>query len=151
VGPEPPPQRILLRGDATTPGALVTPGALSVLSAKIAPYTVPQLPYESKTSGRRLALARWLVEPNHPLTARVMVNRMWQHHFGTGLVSTPGNFGKMGSAPVNQPLLDWLATEFVRQGWDIKAMHRMIMMSSVYRQSSRSDAAAQEKDPDGTL
>jgi len=151
LGAEPPPQRILMRGDPTTPGVLVEPGALSVLSAKIAPYTVAQLPYESKTTGRRLALARWLVEPNHPLTARVMVNRMWQHHFGTGIVSTPGNFGKMGAAPVNQPLLDWLATEFVRQGWDIKAMHRLIMTSSVYRQSSQSDAAAQEKDPDGSL
>lgn len=151
LGPEPPPTRILLRGDATTPGALVTPGALSVLSAKIAPYTVPKLAYESKTTGRRLALARWLVEPNHPLTARVMVNRMWQHHFGTGLISTPGNFGKMGAAPVNQPLLDWLSTEFVRQGWDMKAMHRLIMTSSVYRQSSHADAVGQDKDPDGAL
>ena len=151
LGPEPPPTRILLRGDAATPGALVTPGALSVLSAKIAPYTVPTLAYESKTTGRRLALARWLIEPKHPLTARVMVNRMWQHHFGTGLVSTPGNFGKMGAAPTNQPLLDWLSTEFVRQGWDMKAMHRLIMNSSAYRQSSQADAARQDKDPDGTL
>ena len=73
LGPEPPPTRILLRGDATTPGALVTPGTLSVLSAKIPPYTVPNLGYKSNTTGRRLALARWLVQPNHPLTARVMV------------------------------------------------------------------------------
>ena len=80
-----------------------------------------------------------------------MVNRMWQHHFGTGLVSTPGNFGKMGAAPVNQPLLDWLSTEFVRQGWDMKAMHRLIMTSSVYRQSSHADAERQDKDPDGAL
>ncbi len=151
LGPEPPPTRILLRGDASTPGALVTPGALSVLSAKIPPYTVPKLAYESKTTGRRLGLARWLVDPNHPLTARVMVNRMWQHHFGTGLVNTPGNFGKMGAAPVNQPLLDWLSNEFVRQGWDMKAMHRLIMTSSTYRQSSHADTERQDKDPDGSL
>ena len=76
---------------------------------------------------------------------------MWQHHFGKGLVNTPGNFGKMGAPPTNQPLLDWLATEFVRQGWDMKSIHRLIMTSSVYRQSSRADGARLEKDPDATL
>jgi hypothetical protein len=88
------------------------------------------------SSGRRLALAKWLIEPQHPLTARVMVNRIWMNHFGEGLVATPGNFGRMGAAPSNQKLLDWLATEFVRSGWDIKAMHRSIMKSAVYRQRS---------------
>jgi hypothetical protein len=80
-----------------------------------------------------------------------MVNRIWQGHFGTGLVSSAGNFGRMGAAPSNQKLLDWLATEFVRRGWDIKSMHRMIMTSAVYRQSSRVDASRLEKDPDDAL
>jgi len=133
LGPEPPPTRILLRGDATTPGALVGPGAPSILSAPSRDYRVEPLGH---SSGRRLALAKWLVHPEHPLTARVMVNRIWQHHFGEGLVTTPGNFGRMGAAPANQKLLDWLAVEFVRSGWDIKALHRLIMTSSTYRQQS---------------
>src|SRR5207248_2023021 len=111
LGSEPPPTRILLRGEPTTPGPLVEPGVPSVVSTAIAPYAIPKLPYQSQTSGRRLALARWLVEPEHPLTSRVMVNRIWQHHFGGGLVRSPGNFGRMGAAPSNQKLLDWLATE----------------------------------------
>ena len=133
LGPEPPPTRILLRGDATTPGALVGPGAPSILSAAERDYRVEPLAH---SSGRRLALAKWLVHPEHPLTARVMVNRIWQHHFGEGLVTTPGNFGRMGAAPANQKLLDWLAVEFVRGGWDMKAIHRLIMTSATYRQQS---------------
>lgn len=133
LGPEPPPTRILLRGDATTPGALVGPGAPSILSAPSRDYRVEPLAH---SSGRRLALAKWMIHPEHPLTARVMVNRIWQHHFGTGIVSTAGNFGRMGAAPMNQKLLDWLAVEFVRSGWDVKAMHRLIMTSAVYRQQS---------------
>ena len=136
LGPEPPPTRILLRGDPTTPGALVGPGAPSVLSAVGREYRVEPLAH---SSGRRLALAKWLTHPEHPLTARVMVNRVWQHHFGTGLVATPGNFGKMGAAPANQKLLDFLAAEFVRSGWDVKALHRMILLSATYRQRSGAD------------
>jgi hypothetical protein len=90
----------------------------------------------AQSSGRRLAFARWLTQPNHPLTARVMVNRIWLHHFGEGLVTTPDDFGTRGSAPSHPELLDWLATEFVARGWSVKAMHRLIMTSSVYRQSS---------------
>ncbi|MBL8227567.1 MAG: PSD1 domain-containing protein [Bryobacterales bacterium] len=133
LGPEPPPTRILYRGDAASPGVLVAPGPPSVMSAGLPEYRPVPLDH---SSGRRLALARWLTHPNHPLTARVMVNRIWQHHFGKGLVSTPGNFGRMGAAPDNQPLLDWLATEFVRTGWDVKAMHRLIMTSAAYRQQA---------------
>jgi hypothetical protein len=141
LGPEPPPTRILMRGDVASPGVLVSPGPPSIVSAGLKPYHATPL---SHSSGRRRALAEWLIDPNHPLTARVMVNRIWQHHFGTGLVSTPGNFGRMGAAPGNQPLLDWLATEFVRTGWDIKAMHRLIMTSDYYKQRStrRIDAEA---------
>jgi hypothetical protein len=86
-------------------------------------------------SGRR-ELADWLTLPDHPLTARVMVNRLWQYHFGEGLVRTPSNFGKLGERPTHPELLDWLATEFVREGWSIKQMHRLIMLSATYRQSS---------------
>ena len=131
LGPEPPPTRILLRGDAASPGALVAPGPPSVLSAGLPEYRPVPLAH---SSGRRLALAQWLTHPAHPLTARVIVNRIWQQHFGTGLVSTPGNFGRMGAAPTNQPLLDFLATELVRTGWDLKAIHRLIMTSAAYRQ-----------------
>jgi mono/diheme cytochrome c family protein len=136
LGPEPPPARILLRGDAASPGALVAPGPPSILGAGLKPYRVEPLPH---SSGRRRALAEWLTQPDHPLTARVMVNRIWQQHFGAGLVDTPGNFGRMGSRPANQELLDWLATEFVRTGWDIKAMHRLIMTSQFYQQRSGDD------------
>ncbi len=133
LGPDPPPTRILIRGDATSPGALVSPGVPSIVNASARDYRIEALPH---SSGRRLALARWLSQPEHPLTARVMVNRIWQRHFGTGLVASPGNFGRMGVAPTNQRLLDWLATEFVSTGWDIKAMDRLIMMSATYRQES---------------
>jgi mono/diheme cytochrome c family protein len=133
LGPEPPPTRILMRGDPGSPGALVTPGVPSILNASTRDYHLEPLPH---STGRRLALAKWLTHPDHPLTARVMVNRIWQHHFGTGLVATPGNFGRMGAAPANQKLLDWLAAEFVSSGWNIKAMHRLIMTSATYRQQS---------------
>jgi hypothetical protein len=98
-----------------------------------------------------LAFARWLVQPNHPLTSRVIVNRIWQHHFGEGLVRSPGNFGSTGSAPTHPKLLDWLATEFVNRGWSMKSMHRLIMTSAAYRQRSLMDNGASSEDPDNTL
>jgi hypothetical protein len=134
MGGEPTPVRILLRGDPNNPGPLVDPGPPSVLSALLPPYVVEKPAHD--TSGRRLAFAKWLTEPNHPLTARVMVNRIWQQHFGTGIVKSAGNFGKMGTPPSNPELLDWLATEFVSSGWSVKKLHRLIMTSGVYRQSS---------------
>ena len=88
------------------------------------------------SSGRRRALAEWIASPENPLTARVMVNRIWYWHFGRGIVATPGNFGKMGVPPSHPELLDWLATEFVRQGWSIKQMHRLIMNSETYKMAS---------------
>ena len=100
----------------------------------------------------RLALAKWLVQPNHPLTARVIVNRVWYWHFGNGIVPTPGNFGKMGIAPSHPELLDWLATEFIRQGWSMKQMHRLIMNSETYKLSSNFyHAVNAEKDPENKL
>jgi mono/diheme cytochrome c family protein len=151
MGGEPSTVYLLRRGDVKTPGERVQPGVPSVLRAGLKPYKAePQRP-GSDSSGHRLALARWLVQPNHPLTSRVMVNRIWMHHFGRGIVATPANFGHTGSPPSHAELLDWLATEFVRQGWSMKAMHRLIMNSSAYRQTSQIDAKARESDPDNVL
>jgi hypothetical protein len=104
-----------------------------------------------KTSGRREAFARWLTDPNHPLTARTQVNRLWARHFGRGLVPTVANFGRSGARPSHPELLDWLATEFVRQGWSMKAMHKLLLTSTAYRQSSAADAAKAAIDPDNML
>jgi hypothetical protein len=96
-------------------------------------------------------LAKILTDPNNPLTARVMVNRLWHYHFGRGLVGTPSDFGVKGDAPTHPALLDWLASEFIRQGWSIKAMHRLILTSNTYRQASRFHPAAAKVDPDNKL
>ena len=151
MGGEPTPTHLLRRADYLNPGPLVRPGVPSVLRDGIAPYQLIKPAWTTDTSGRRLALARWLVQPNHPLTARVMVNRIWQHHFGTGLVATPGDFGHTGARPSHPELLDWLATEFVRQGWSLKAMHKLMMTSAAYRQNSRFDRSRQDADPDNVL
>ena len=151
MGGDPTPVRILLRGDANNPGPLVEPGPPSVLSVGIPPYRVEKPVHETGTSGRRLAFAKWLTAPGHPLTARVIVNRIWQQHFGVGIVKSSGNFGKMGTPPVNPALLDWLATEFVERGWSIKKLHRLIMTSSVYRQTSLISERALGEDPANTL
>ena len=150
MGGEPTATRILLRGEFTNQGPLVDPGVPSVLSVGLT-LTNSNAELEHRNHGRRLALARWLTQPEHPLTARVMVNRIWQHHFGTGLVTTPGNFGSNGTPPTHPELLDWLATEFVQRGWSLKAMHRLIMTSSVYRQSSRAAADVLGVDPGNRL
>jgi hypothetical protein len=104
---------------------------------------VPETP-----SGRRAALARWLTSPDHPLTARVMINRIWQFRMGTGLVATPNDFGTLGARPANQQLLDWLATEFMARGWSVKAMDRLIVLSNAYRQGAAQDAAKAAMDPE---
>jgi hypothetical protein len=122
----------------------------------VVPRRFPQIlagrdqPPITQGSGR-LQLARWIARPDHPLTARVMVNRIWQHHFGDGLVRTPGNFGKLGEKPTHPELLDYLASEFVRSGWSIKAMHRLMMLSATYQQSSSADPQTLAADPDNRL
>lgn len=151
MGGEPTPTHLLRRADSLNPGPLVRPGVPSVLRDGIAPYQLVKPAWTSDTSGRRLALARWLVQPNHPLTARVVVNRVWQNHFGPGLVATPGDFGRTGARPSHPELLDWLATEFVRRGWSLKAMHKLILTSTAYRQSSRLDPSRHGADPDNVL
>ena len=109
-----------------------------------------QTPIPPDQSGR-LQLAEWLTQPDHPLTSRVMANRLWRWHFGRGIVPSVDNFGRLGEAPTNQPLLDWLATRFVQQGWSMKQMHRTIMLSSTYQMSANYDAHAAEVDPENTL
>jgi len=140
------PIHVLARGDYQNKGARVGMRPLGVLL----PDGAPEWPGESRTP--RLDLARWIVDPAHPLTARVIVNRIWQYHFGRGIVSTPNDFGRMGGRPSHPELLDWLANEFVRGGWRMKPLHKMIVMSRTYRQDSRSpvEAAAHEKDPENS-
>jgi hypothetical protein len=116
------------------------------------PAILPPLPREVEGKmANRLALARWLVDPQHPLTARVAVNRYWQVFFGQGIVKTLEDFGSQGDQPVHPELLDWLATEFVRTGWDVKAVQRLIVTSATYRQSSKTTPALIEKDPENRL
>ena len=146
---QPSPTYILRRGEHDKPGRLVGPGVPSVLTDGKTPFEVqPPFPHGTPKSGRRLALAKWLTRPDHPLTARVMVNRIWYHHFGTGLVKDLENFGVKGSRPSHPLLLDWLAAEFIRRDWSIKEMHRLIMTSQTYRQSSLVTPVAQQRDPE---
>ncbi len=133
---QPGPTYRLHRGEPLQKQEEVAPGTLSFVGKPIT------LSLSTPEAERRVALAKWIGDPENPLTARVMVNRIWHYHFGQGLVKTPSDFGFNGGQPSHPELLDWLATEFIAQGWRTKAMHRMIMLSSVYRQSSRYDAAA---------
>jgi hypothetical protein len=148
---DPSPTYIYRRGDPLSPGPLVGPGVPSVLTDGKTPFDVkPPWPGAKKT-GRRLGFARWLTRPEHPLTARVVVNRLWKHHFGTGVVKTLGNFGRAGTPPTHPELLDWLAGEFVRQGWSLKALHRLMMTSATYRQTSAVTRGQERLDPENVL
>ncbi len=140
---------LMMRGNPHSPGEEVQPGFLSILSPP--EPQIPDLGPDAKTSGRRLALANWIASKDNPLTARVMVNRIWQHHFGRGIVRSPNNFGLLGTPATHPELLDWLASEFTAKGWKLKAMHKMIMMSSSYQMSSHSDKVALAKDPENDL
>jgi cytochrome c553 len=148
---EPSPTYIYRRGDPLNPGPIVGPGVPAVLNHGKTPFDVkPPWPGAHKT-GRRLGFARWVTQPDHPLTARVLVNRLWKHHFGTGIVRSLANFGKAGIPPSDPELLDWLAVEFVQRGWSIKAMQRLMMTSATYRQGSAVTAAHEERDPENAL
>ena len=141
-GKEPRNMRLLVRGNPETPGAEVPRRFLAVLGGEDRQF--------SQGSGR-LELAQAIASPLNPLTARVLVNRVWQHHFGRGLVATPSNFGSLGERPSHPELLDWLASRFVRGGWSMKRLHREIVLSATYQQSSRFDARAYEIDPGNIL
>ncbi len=147
-GPTAEPTKLLVRGDAHKPGEDVAPGFLSALQPEAPAISTPGA---GKTTGRRLALARWITGPDNPLTARVMVNRVWQYHFGRGIVGTPSDFGAMGEEPSHPELLDWLASEFVARGWSLKALHRLMVTSAAYRRSDHWDPKAGEADPYNTL
>jgi len=138
--PKPRDTFLLIRGAYDKYGEKLTPGV---------PVSLPALPEGAPSN--RLALARWLVDPAHPLTARVTVNRYWQQFFGTGLVKTVEDFGTQGERPSHPELLDWLATEFVRTGWDVKAMHRLMLTSATYRQSSKVTPTHLDRDPENRL
>ncbi len=130
--PKPPVTKIFRRGDPTRPKGEVGPGLPTILADQ---QPSPPEPLD-KSTGRRLWLARWLTRPDNPLVARVIVNRVWQHHFGQGLVASANDFGVMGQKPVDQDLLDWLASDFVGNGWKLKRLHRMIVLSSAYQVAS---------------
>ncbi len=135
---------VLLRGDVRAPGELATPAGLSSM-----PHAAPAwgLPPNADDRARRAALARWITAPENPLTARVIVNRLWHYHFGQGLVDTPSDFGFQGGRPSHPELLDWLAAELVAQHYSLRAIHRLILHSACYRQSVADQPAAAERDP----
>jgi len=139
---------LLKRGNYDAPKEEVEPGFLTLISAKAADVARP---VGLKSTGRRTALAKLLTDPANPLTARVMVNRIWHYHFGRGIVATPSDFGLKGEQPTHPELLDWLASEFVKNGWSMKYMHRLIMTSETYKQSSASRAEAVAADPEDKL
>ncbi len=144
-----PPTFVLPRGNPHAKGDQVEPGFLSVLSPPQPDFREPAT--DAKTCGRRLALAHWIASKDNPLTARVLVNRVWQYHFGRGIVRSSSNFGFQGTPPTHPELLDWLASEFVQQGWRFKPLHKLIVMSSAYRLASQADAQALAKDPENDL
>ena len=151
----PPKTHVLVRGSARQPGPEVAPGFPSVLASAsrsrsaAGPAAVPAK--KPAACGRRLDLARWIVDPQNPLATRVWVNRVWEHHFGRGIVRSPSDFGTMGDPPTHPEILDWLAAELVEQGFRLKPLHRLIMTSSAYRMSSQLDPRAQEADPANDL
>ncbi len=131
---EPPPLFVLIKGDVHRPSAVAKPGSLSFLPETYRDFR--DADSEAKTTLRRLQLAEWIVDSKNPLTPRVIVNRLWQHHFGEGLIRTSDNFGFNGDRPIHQSLLDWLAAELHRQQWRLKPIHKLMVMSETYRQSS---------------
>jgi hypothetical protein len=144
-----PPTHILLRGDAGNPGPTVAPGFIASLPGGDVDLT-PSAAFD-KTTGRRTALAEWIASRKNPLTARVWMNRVWQHHFGRGIVNTPSNFGLSGELPSHPELLDWLACEFMDNGWRLKPIHKLILMSEAWQQDDRVRADAVKIDPENKL
>ena len=137
-----PETHVLIRGGVRNKGKIVQPGYPEV-------FGVPDPVFQptARSSGRRTALAKWLTSPTNPMTARVMVNRVWQHHFGKGIVPTSNDFGKFGEKPTHPELLDYLATEYMANGWKLKPLHRLLMTSAVYKQSTASNESGLKIDP----
>ncbi len=142
-----PPTYLFYRGDQDQPKQQVTPGEPTIL-ATFHPQGIPEKQAALPTSGRRLAFAQELTDGQHPLTARVIVNRIWMNHFGRGIVNSPGDFGLLGQRPTHPELLDWLASDFMQHGWQLKRLQKLILTSTAYRQSSLRDARKDAKDPD---
>jgi hypothetical protein len=145
---QPEPTRVLERGSPASPGAIVTPGGIAAIAGLDADFG---LPADAPEGERRARLARWITDPRNPLVARVIVNRIWHHHFGLGLVETPNDLGAGGARPSHPELLDWLAGELIRSEWSLKRIHRLIVTSSTYRQGSRFDARAAARDAENRL
>ncbi len=145
---KPEPTHLLLRGDVNRKGELVSPGGLSCLTALSSNF---ELPVDAPEGERRPKLAESIASPGNPLFSRVMVNRVWSYHLGAGIVANPNDFGFNGGRPSHPELLDWLAGEFIRNGWSVKKLQKLILMSETYRQSSRFDAQAAEKDAERRL
>jgi hypothetical protein len=145
----PPETHILLRGNPQAPGTKVEPGFPAVLN--VPDPKIPPPKQGARSSGRRLALAEWIASRDNQLTARVFVNRVWQHHFGKGIVPTPNDFGKFGEKPTHPELLDWLAAEFMDGGWTVKRLHKLILLSNAYRMASAADPKGLAEDPANTL
>ncbi len=147
AGRESPRTYIALRGNPSNPGEEVRPGFLTALGGG----DIPDPPLHAKSTGRRQALATWISSQENPLFARVMANRLWQYHFGAGLLKTSSDFGTRAGLPSHPELLDWLAVEFVERKFSLKSMHKLLMMTSAYRRSSNATESAQELDPGNTL
>ncbi|MDP7277298.1 MAG: DUF1553 domain-containing protein, partial [Planctomycetaceae bacterium] len=137
---------LFYRGDHRQPQHEVAPGGLMVTAPEGGQLAIAGDDPQLESSGRRIAFARWLTNGRHPLVARVLVNRVWLHHFGRGIVGTPDEFGRLGIAPTHPKLLDWLASRFVQNGWSVKQLHRLIMQSTTYRQASLRHAAGDAQD-----
>ncbi|MEC9096313.1 MAG: PSD1 and planctomycete cytochrome C domain-containing protein [Planctomycetota bacterium] len=149
--PEVDPTHLFYRGDYRQPQQEIAPGGLTVAAPADSPFLIKDNPSGSPTTGRRLQYARWLTSGRHPLVARVLVNRFWMHHFGTGIVDTPGEFGRLGSLPTQPEVLDWLSDEFMAKGWSLKHLHRVIMTSMVYMQQSKRTPEADQVDSGNQL
>ncbi len=145
-----PPTHLFIRGDHNQPGTQLGPAELAVLQS-FSPVEIEANDPRRATSGRRLAYARHLTSGKHPLLARVLMNRVWMHHFGRGIVHPPADFGWLGSLPTHPELLDWLSDELMRGGWQLKRMHRMIMLSRTYQQVSDRSEHLDRIDPDNRL